>query len=96
MKLDREKFLAAALALTAAAGCSKGSSADAAPAKDEAANRAPAAATVPAREGISPVKEGTVTPPPPAKEAVPPPPAAETNKPGIMKTTKTPKPVGQQ
>ena len=79
MKLDREKFLAAAIALTAVAGCSKssGDSASASPMKDDPAASRPANAPIPAKEGqvpVTPAREGGVTPP--AKEAAPPP-AAE-------------------
>jgi hypothetical protein len=92
MKLDREKFLAAAIALTAVAGCSKssGDSASASPMKDDPAATRPANAPMPAKEGqvpVTPAREGGVTPP--AKEAVPPP-AAEAKPVAPMKGVKQP------
>lgn len=82
MKLDREKFLAAALLLSAASavsGCSKSSDAPAA-VKDESAPRPnPIQVQPPSREGVTPPsKEGVA---PPAKEGAVPPPAQE-GKPG--------------
>ena len=76
MNLDREKFLAAALALGAVAGCSKDSPEAV---KDQAMARpTPVMVRPPNREGATPpANEGGVTAPPPNREGMPPPPSRE-------------------
>ena len=77
MKLDREKFFAAALAIGAVTGgCSKDS--PEAVSDQAAARPTPVVVHPPNREGVAPPsKEGGVTAPPPNREGMPPPPARE-------------------